>query len=135
MNRLSPREGKTIFIVVICLGLLQLIGGCAFSSPMGATPETTSTSEVFIFSLTARHRPVYNPGEMVSYIAQSGDNLPMQASRFNTSEAAICKANPIIPAVVSTLPQGLPMQFPIYYAPFWGSAFQIIPDSAFVFTR
>jgi murein DD-endopeptidase MepM/ murein hydrolase activator NlpD len=42
------------------------------------------------------------------------------------------EANPIIPDSVTTLPPGLPMEIPIYFKPFWGSAYQIIPDSLFV---
>lgn len=134
MRNHSPGKGKASLIVAICLGLLLSVAGCALSKTVETTPEPTSTSEAVIVLPTASHRPVYNPGELVSYSAQSGDSLPMLASRFNTSEEAIRKANPIIPASVSTLPQGLPMQIPIYYAPFWGSAFQMIPNSAFIFT-
>ncbi len=41
--------------------------------------------------------------------------------------------NPDIPEDITTLPPGYPMQMPIYYKPFWGTSFQIIPpDAAFV---
>jgi len=29
-------------------------------------------------------RPIYAPGELVDYTAQSGDTLPLLAARFNT---------------------------------------------------
>lgn len=77
-------------------------------------------------------RPPYNPGELVDYIVQSGDNLPALASHFNTSVEEIREANPIIPEDVTTLPPGMPMKIPIYYAPLWGSPYQILPDSHFV---
>ncbi|MFU8771173.1 MAG: LysM peptidoglycan-binding domain-containing protein [Anaerolineales bacterium] len=77
-------------------------------------------------------RPLYQPGELVDYIAQTGDTLPALAARFNTSVAEILEANPIIPAEVTTLPPGMPMQIPIYYLPLWGSAYQILPDSLFI---
>ncbi len=48
------------------------------------------------------------------------------------SGTEILAANPIIPETASTLPPDLPMKIPIYYLPFWGSAYQIIPDSLFV---
>ena len=30
------------------------------------------------------------------------------------------------------MPPGMPMKIPIYYQPFWGSQYQIIPDSLFI---
>jgi hypothetical protein len=63
---------------------------------------------------------------------QAGDTLPALASHFNTSQEEIREANPVIPDDVTTLPPGMPMKIPIYYAPLWGSPFQILPDSQFV---
>jgi len=77
-------------------------------------------------------RPMYAPGELVDYTAQSGDTLPALAVRFNTTVAEIREANPIIPDSATTMPPGLPMQIPIYYQPFWGSAYLILPDSYFI---
>ena len=77
-------------------------------------------------------RPVYAPGELVDYIAQTGDTLPALAVRFNTSVAEILEANTFIPASATTLPPGMPMKIPIYYLPFWGSSYRILPDSLFV---
>jgi LysM repeat protein len=77
-------------------------------------------------------RPLYQPGELVDYIAQTGDTLPALAARFNTSLQEILETNPVIPTEVTTLPPGFPMQIPIYYLPMWGSAYQILPDSLFI---
>lgn len=77
-------------------------------------------------------RPVYKPGELVDYTAQSGDTLPALAARFNTTVEEILAANPFIPRDATTMPPGMPMKIPIYYHPLWGSPFQIIPDHAFV---
>lgn len=77
-------------------------------------------------------RPHYAPGELVDYVAQTGDTLPAIAAHFNTTEMEIRDANPILPARVTTLPAGLPMQIPIYYQALWGSPFQILPDALFV---
>lgn len=77
-------------------------------------------------------RPAYNPGQLVDYTARSGDTLPALAARFNTSIDEIRLANPQIPADATTMPPGMPMQIPIYYRPFWGTQYQIIPDSLFV---
>ncbi len=68
----------------------------------------------------------------MDYTAQDGDNLIALAARFNTTIPEIMRTNPLIPQDVTTLPPGLPMQLPIYYRPYWGSAYQIIPDSQFV---
>ena len=77
-------------------------------------------------------RPVYQPGEVVDYTAQTGDNLDAIAARFNTTVAEIRAANTIIPDSATTMPPGFPMKIPIYYLPLWGSAYQIIPDSHFI---
>ena len=77
-------------------------------------------------------RPVYQPGELVDYTAQTGDTLPAIASHFNTTIDEIRKVNTFIPENVTTMPPGMPMKIPIYYAPFWGSPYQILPDSNFV---
>ncbi len=77
-------------------------------------------------------RPTFAPGELVEYTAQTGDTLPALAVRFNTPVEEILEANPVIPDSATTLPPGLPMQIPIYYLPFWGSPYQILPDSLFV---
>jgi murein DD-endopeptidase MepM/ murein hydrolase activator NlpD len=78
-------------------------------------------------------RPAYSPGELVGYTAQAGDTLPALAARFNTTVEEIRMANPIIPDGATTMPPGMPMHIPVYYRAFWGSPFQIIPDSEFVY--
>jgi len=77
-------------------------------------------------------RPIYAPGELVEYIAQTGDTLPALAVRFNTRVEEILEANQFIPTSATTLPPGMPMQIPIYYLPFWGSPYRILPDSQFI---
>ncbi len=68
----------------------------------------------------------------MDYIAQSGDTLPALAARFNTTVQQIRDANPVIPADATTMPPGMPMKIPIYYLPFWGTTFRILPDSLYV---
>lgn len=122
-----------VFLSVASLALL--LGSCTPNNPAvqllntaqavgSITPEETATP--------FPSRPEYNPGELVAYTAQTGDMLPGLAARFNTTAAEILDANPNIPADVSTLPPGMPMEIPIYYLPLWGSQFQILPDHAFV---
>jgi LysM repeat protein len=77
-------------------------------------------------------RPIYAPGELVDYIAQTGDTLPNLAARFNTTVKEILEANPFIPPSATTMPPGMPMKIPIYYLPLWGSSYRIIPDSRFI---
>ena len=77
-------------------------------------------------------RPKYNTGELVDYVAQSGDTLPALAAHFNTTITGIRAANPQIPEDATTLLPGMPMKIPITYSPVWGTPLQIMPDSLFV---
>lgn len=126
------RVKKITLYLVTSLSILVLVASCApykpgtnlesMITPIPPTPIPAPTSG----------RPEYAPGELVDYIAQSGDTIPALAKRFNTTEEEIMQANPIIPSDATTMPQGLPMRIPIYYLPLWGTAFQSIPDDAFV---
>jgi hypothetical protein len=77
-------------------------------------------------------RPNYTPGELVDYIAQSGDTLPALAAHFNTTIPEIMAANPIIPSDATTMPPGFPMKIPIYFKALWANPFKILPDTGFV---
>jgi LasA protease len=127
-------KGKNGVIVAICLALFYVTVACAIARPAKLMMVSMSQPDYANDLPTSTSRPVYSPGELVAYTAQSGDNLPMLAARFNTTEETIRKTNPILPPAVTTLPQGLPMQIPIYYTPFWGSAFKLIPNSAFIYS-
>jgi LasA protease len=119
-----------IIIILLSLPACSLFGSrdqipadqTAPTSDAGAIPSPTPLPT----------RPLYNPGELVEYTAQTGDTLPALAAHFNTSVERILKENPIIPKDATTLPAGLPMQIPIYYRSFWGPPYQIIPDSQYV---
>lgn len=132
---MTPIPHKFIRLLVAVWLLLPLLPACAPPAPLNTTPQPISNPPTLtppLPTLTpAPTRPLYTPGELVEYLAQSGDTLPGLAGRFNTTIAEIRQANPIIPEAVTTLPPGLPMQIPIYYRPFWGSAFQILPDGLF----
>jgi LasA protease len=124
------------FLFFFLLGLAALLlNGCQPQTEVLVT-STASTAPVEplpqVSATPLPERAKYNPGELVNYIAQPGDTLPALAVHFNTSIDEIREANPIIPANATTLPPGMPMQIPIYYQSFWGTAFQIIPDSVFV---
>ncbi len=77
-------------------------------------------------------RPQYPPGDLVDYTAQAGDTLDGIAKHFNTTVDEILSANSFIPINATTMPPGMPMKIPIYYQPFWGSQYQIIPDNLFI---
>jgi LasA protease len=141
----SSRRFITFKNIVYCALILSLLlSACHF--PKFANPDHVSASQLQSelpgeqptqiiqapFATPSPARPVYKPGELVDYTAQTGDTLPALAARFNTTVAEIMEANPIIPQSATTMPPGMPMKIPIYYVPFWGSAYQIIPDSLFV---
>ena len=125
---------KLIFLLILAV----LLAGCA---PLPAPETPTATLEpgptvTPTFSgptpTALPKRPTYLPGDLVEYIAQSGDTLPALAKRFNTSVAEIREANPVIPPDATTMPPGFPMLIPIYYRSFWGTPYQVVPDSLFV---
>ncbi|HQV63613.1 MAG TPA: LysM peptidoglycan-binding domain-containing protein, partial [Anaerolineales bacterium] len=48
-------------------------------------------------------RTTYTPGELVDYIAQTGDTVPALAARFNTTVEEIFQANLQIPRDATTM--------------------------------
>jgi len=111
------------FLLVACLPAPSI--DLEPAAPLAAAPATPTATDF-------PPRPEYEPGELVEYIAHSGDTLPALAARFNTTIEQILRANPQIPEDATTMPPGMPMQIPIYYRPFWGTQFQILPDSLYV---
>src|SRR5512138_3082819 len=109
-----------------------LVAACAPSRPGGILENMITPRAPTPIPAPTSGRPEYKPGELVDYTAQSGDTLPALAARFNTTVDQIMAANPIIPQEATTMPPGLPMKIPIYYLPLWGTAYQSIPDQAFV---
>jgi LasA protease len=105
-------------------GAAPSLSGISTPEPTFSVPQTTPTY---------KGRPEYMPGEMVDYIAQTGDSIPALAAHFNTTVEEIYAANTFIPQDAATMPPGMPMKIPIYYLPLWGDPFQIIPDYAFVY--
>lgn len=113
-----------------------VLTSCNLNSPSNSAPDSVpleSKSETPMAAQTPLPtRPTYRPGELVDYIAQTGDTLPALAARFNTTVDQIFEANPNIPRDATTMPPGMPMKIPIYYLALWASPFQILPDHAFV---
>lgn len=113
--------------------LLSLTLTSCLAGPVGSSLETLEASiPPTSTPIPKTERPIYAPGELVPYTAQSSDTLPNLAFRFNTTIAEILAANPLVPEDATTLPPGLPMEIPIYYESLWGSQYQVLPNCAFV---
>jgi LasA protease len=130
MKNLHVFTGLALLLIFLAACQPQNMG--AVENPATAQPERMETQPSADVAMPTSSRPMYEPGELVDYQAQTGDNLPALAAHFNTSVDEILKANSFIPATATTLPAGMPMKIPIYYMPFWGSSYQIIPDSLFI---
>ncbi|MGH2583267.1 MAG: peptidoglycan DD-metalloendopeptidase family protein [Anaerolineales bacterium] len=134
---MSPRRARRSLTAIPCIAFT--LAACASPAAdlvaQGSAPQETPTVEATVPGITSTPlpaRPAYDPGQLVDYTAQNGDNLIALAARFNTTIEEIMRANPEIPSGVATLPAGFPMKIPIYYRAFWGTSFRIIPDSHFV---
>ncbi len=122
---------KRILLLFLCI----LLAACSTQIPIDSTQAVSTDIKPAGPTVTPMPtRPAYNPGELVDYTAQAGDVLPALARRFNTTVEEIREANPDlqIPLDATTMPAGMPMVIPIYYLPFWGTPYQILPDSQFV---
>ena len=137
--------GKSIWFRVLhwLAGVMVLVifaAACNFPQPEQSngglnweSAQAASASQAGLATSTPlAARPIYAPGELVDYTAQSGDTLPLLAARFNTKVEEILAANTFIPNSATTMPPGMPMKIPIYYVPLWGSSYQIIPNERFV---
>lgn len=131
----SVKKSAHTFLVLLAL----VLSSCSPSSNTSSIQPTPIEQNAGVFDVSeipftpvSPPRPAYAPGQLVDYIAQTGDTLPALALRFNTTVDEIRTANPFIPREATTMPQGMPMKIPIYYRALWGSQFQIIPDHAFV---
>ncbi len=120
----------------LLLTLSLILAGCVTSSesapPQPATPYLAEFPTPIAQFTPIPTRAPYTPGQLVDYIAQTGDTLPALAAHFNTSIAEIRLANPIIPQDASTMPPGFPMKIPIYYEALWGTPYQILPDQLYI---
>ena len=135
MNR-HPRTSAILRVLAaLCLLILSACQPAPLPSPSpildlsSPTPSPTAPSSI---SNPQSTRPFYLPGELVDYVAQSGDTLPALAVHFNTTVEEILAANSFIPKDATTMPPGMPMKIPIYYLPLWGTPYQILPDSLFI---
>jgi LasA protease len=120
--------------IVISMGAIFLLNACIPAATEGSLQETPTVEqpakEVSVTPLPTRE--AFDPGELVDYTVQDGDTVVALAARFNTTVQEIQENNTVLPQTTSTLPPGLPLKIPIYYMPFWGSPYQILPDYLFV---
>ncbi|MEL7644904.1 MAG: LysM peptidoglycan-binding domain-containing M23 family metallopeptidase [Anaerolineaceae bacterium] len=120
--------------IVFLLAIVLFTSACTEVRPtyiLSAAQQTEEAEQPTSTPFPAR--PVYAPGTLVDYTAQSGDTLLLLSARFGATVQEILWANPEIPESTATMPPGFPMKMPIYYKPLWGTSYQIIPDSAFVY--
>lgn len=108
--------------------LAAYLGACA--APQAELPPSSPTPEVMSASVATAlpTRSAFPPGEVLPYVAQSGDTIPAVAAHFNTTPTVILEANPGL-SQTTTLPAGLPLQVPAYYLPLTTTPFQSLPDS------
>lgn len=130
-NKLTPHRTAALLCAVILLSSCNLSVDSADPADAPA-PDYSGPFAPISLQTPLPTRTTYKPGELVDYIAQSGDTLPALAARFNTTIDEILQANPQVPRDATTMPPGMPMRIPIYYMALWASPFQIIPDNAFV---
>lgn len=130
---------KAGWVSILCLLTLAcqslseaVLPGIDQSGSMEAEQATLAPTRDPLAPTPYATRPVYSPGELVDYVAQAGDSLPVLARRFNTTEVEILEANTFIPAGATTMPPGMPMKIPVYYLPLWGPSYPILPDSQFI---
>jgi LasA protease len=124
---------RSCTFLISALFLFLVLASCL---PATTTVEQQPVSEsvTTIASETPAVTPTtVAPGELVEYVAQSGDTLSALAARFNTSIEEILSINPEIPPEVTTLPSGMPMSIPAYFLPLLGSPFHIVPDSEIIY--
>ncbi len=133
---------QSAFFVLVSI-FSTLLSGCGAAAqqdqppgiqayPLASPSQNSPISAPSVTTTPLPARPAYSPGELVDYVAQTGDTLIGLARRFNTKVEEILAVNSFIPADATTMPPGMPMKIPIYYLPFWGSQYQIIPDSLFI---
>jgi LasA protease len=115
------------------IGILLSSAACAPTPTPMSVSSTQPALEAATLSARAAtplpSRSFMEPGQPVEYRVQSGDVLPAVAAHFNTSVAEIRGQNPGLPEKTTTLEPGTILRVPIYWEPFTGTPFQMLPDS------
>lgn len=117
-------------VLPVIWALTLLLGACAPAPQVASEPTRIAPSPTNLPGATPfPTRTAFSPGELVPYTAHSGDTLPAVASHFNTTVEEIRRKNEGLPAQVTTLPPGFPLEIPTYHLPLTGTPFQILPNS------
>lgn len=124
---------KKCILSLTFMGMVFL-GACTTEMVPSATPTTVVEELIDNGPTPIPTREIFSAGELVLYEAQSGDTLTAVAVHFNTTVDEILAANPSVPAEITTLPPGLPMQIPVYHVPLLGTPFKMLPDSEVIFS-
>lgn len=140
MKPVGTQKTSRSRIFLWLINILLITSIMAACSPMEPVPVyitpfpqlPTAANEPITEPTALATRPVYDPGTLVDYTAQSGDTLTALAAHFNTTLNEILIANPELPAETTTLTPGSVIKVPIYYKALWGNQFQILPDALFV---
>jgi LasA protease len=130
--------GKALLWLVVS-GLW--LAGCVAPAPAPASVLPTAIVETPTIGPTAvpttagtpiPTRAPFGPGTLFTYTVQTGDTVTAIAIHFNTTPQEVLLANPGLPPT-ATLASGITLTVPAYYYALGGPAFQIIPDSEFVY--
>jgi LasA protease len=121
------------------LGIATAVLWAAGCVPVGATParsatntDTPAPSFVATPPTPLPTRGNIEPGQIVDYRVQSGDTLEAVAAHFRTTVDDIRRNTAGLPVKTTTLTPGELLRLPVYFAPFTGTPFQILPDSEVV---
>lgn len=130
-KRMKPFSWLSVFLVILFISACaQTPATVYYITPLPQTPQPEVEEAVEPTPIATR--PVYGPGTLVDYTAQTGDTLPALAARFNTTIEEILASNPALSIETTTITPGSQMKIPIYYEALWGNPFQILPDSLFI---
>ncbi len=90
---------KSFKFLIVLTVIAVLFAGCSPQPKAGyivsGSPEPSPIPDATETPLS--NRPVYAPGTLVDYVAQSGDSLDLLSVRFGASPQEILWANPEIP--------------------------------------
>lgn len=118
-----------------CAGAAPPLAQSPAASPLALEAVATSVPATITPDFDATPLPTREPfgvGTTLPYVTQTGDTLTTVAVHFNTTAEEVLALNPTLP-LTRTLAPGLALKIPAYWFALGGSAYEIIPDSEFVY--
>ena len=93
----------------LILAAAVVLAGCGSPAALQPTPQISGpgATPAQDAQTPIPTRPAYDPGQLVDYLAQSGDSLPALAAHFNTT-VHLSKAEPNAACFRSNTPNGYP---------------------------